>query len=168
MWFWFDGFDFHTHASREEAEKAASAALDEFRDAACDGWDECVHNVSWGRISQIATVTEDRPRTDEDYGLDPDIEYVMQIELRPSGEMPNTSCGVNELQIANERIKRLEAALGYAITTETSNTRSWMEGFQAAIDTVLAADGDHRRCTFDGQQLRLRSIRQVAEQPSDS
>ncbi len=67
------------------------------------------------------------------------------------------------LTLAHERIERLEKALGYALTVETQNTPEWMTGFQAAIDRVLVADGDHRRCTFDGQQLRLRSVRNVTQ-----
>jgi len=63
--------------------------------------------------------------------------------------------------LADERIERLEAALSYALTVETTNTEEWMKGFQATVNRVLVADGDHRRCTFDGQQLRLRSIRNV-------
>lgn len=63
-----------------------------------------------------------------------------------------------ELQLARERIERLETLLGYAMTTERQNTNGWMAGFMGEVNKVLAADGDHRRCTYDGNELRLRSI----------
>lgn len=66
-----------------------------------------------------------------------------------------------QLTIANEKIERLESAISYALTVEVNNTNEWMAGFRDHINRLLAADGDHRRCTFDNQQLRLRSIRNV-------
>ena len=54
--------------------------MSELCDGAEDGWDEAVHYVSWGRVCQMATVTEDRPREPGDF-MDPDIERWQTIEL---------------------------------------------------------------------------------------
>ena len=82
---------------------------------------------------------------------------------KPGTENGSCECECsNDLQLANEKIDRLEALAGYALTVERTNTREWMMGFQREVNKVLVADGDHRRCTFDGNSLRLRSIRQVS------
>lgn len=65
------------------------------------------------------------------------------------------------LQIAREKIARLEAALSWALTVETTNTDEWMRGFMREINRLLVADGDARRCTFDGRELRLRNVIQL-------
>ncbi|GAB5444207.1 MAG: hypothetical protein Fues2KO_45560 [Fuerstiella sp.] len=86
-----------------------------------------------------------------------DFEYDhFDRNTEPQSDSPEAS----QLQIAQERIGRLEAVLSVAITTERQNSDAWMQGFQDALNKCLAADGDHRRCTYDGTQLRLRSIRQ--------
>lgn len=68
----------------------------------------------------------------------------------------------HRLELTHERMERLESLVSFALTVETTNTPEWMIAFQGAIDKALAADCDHRRCTFDNRQLRLRSIRNVS------
>ena len=67
----------------------------------------------------------------------------------------------HRMEVLSERCDRIEAALSYALTVERSNTEEWMTGLRDRINQVLVADGDHRRCTYDGNELRLRSVRQV-------
>ena len=67
----------------------------------------------------------------------------------------------HRMEVLHERSERLEAVVSYALTVERSNTEEWMKGLQQRINRVLVADGDHRRCTYDGNELRLRSVRQV-------
>jgi hypothetical protein len=66
----------------------------------------------------------------------------------------------NDLAIAREKIERLEEIAGWALTAELKNTASWMRGLQAVINKELVASGDARRCTFDGDGLRLRNVTQ--------
>ena len=65
------------------------------------------------------------------------------------------------MEVLHERAERLEAVVSYALTVERSNTEEWMKGLRDRINRVLVADGDHRRCTYAGNELRLRSVRQV-------
>lgn len=69
----------------------------------------------------------------------------------------------HRMELMHERCEHLEAALSYALTVERRNTEEWMRGLQGHIDRVMVADNDHRRCTYDGNGLRLRSVRQVGQ-----
>jgi hypothetical protein len=66
----------------------------------------------------------------------------------------------NELAVANSRIESFEALASWAITTESVNTDSWMKGFMAQVNGHLIREGDARRCTYDGRELRLRNVTQ--------
>lgn len=66
----------------------------------------------------------------------------------------------NDLELAKEKIVRLEEIAGWALTAELRNTASWMRGLQGVINKELVASGDARRCTFDGNELRLRNVTQ--------
>lgn len=43
---------FETFKTKEEAIKYAQDAIDWFRDEACEGWDESVEHVCWGKVIQ--------------------------------------------------------------------------------------------------------------------
>lgn len=65
--------DFSEHATAEDARNSAEDYLQTERDNAQDGWDECVHNICWGRILGRVTQTETRectPEEKEAYGFD--------------------------------------------------------------------------------------------------
>ena len=66
----------------------------------------------------------------------------------------------SDLELAKEKIARLEEIAGWALTVEIRNTSSWMRGLQGVINKELVASGDARRCTFDGNELRLRNVTQ--------
>jgi hypothetical protein len=38
----------------EEAKSYAEEIIDHYRDGCYDGWDECVENVCWGEIKELA------------------------------------------------------------------------------------------------------------------
>ena len=92
MWFSFDGDDFNAHSTPEDAKKAAAGALDEFRTDAGDGWDEAAYRICWGRVIQSAEVIEERPVGDDD-SVDPDIEFIHEIELTGGEEHRCAICG---------------------------------------------------------------------------
>jgi hypothetical protein len=90
MWFSFDGEDFETHNTADEAKSAAVAALDDYRSEAADGWSDAAYNVCWGRVVEAATVTVKRPREQTDC-VDPDIDTIQEIELRGDGATVSVS-----------------------------------------------------------------------------
>lgn len=69
----------------------------------------------------------------------------------------------SERAIASQHIKSLEAVVEWAMTVEVANTDSWMKGLMAQVNGLLIRNGDARRCTFDGQQLRLRNLHQCGK-----
>ncbi len=74
-WFSYDDeHGFETHATEEEARKAAAESLDMYRDDAYEGWDEGVTNVCWGRIRQCVVELSRRP-AEEGSPTDVWIEY---------------------------------------------------------------------------------------------
>ena len=69
---------FETHATAEEAAKAADDHLEHFREEAPDGWSEEVTSVCWGEIRATVEETERRPYNPEtDFGIDPACECVV-------------------------------------------------------------------------------------------
>jgi len=69
---------FETYTTAKEAEEAAEGILEEYRDNAGDGWDECVASLCWGEIREQVVQTDRRPAPegssfDEywDFGLKP-------------------------------------------------------------------------------------------------
>jgi hypothetical protein len=69
--------------------------------------------------------------------------------------------------LMQEKINRLESLMSFALTVESINTDEWMSSFCDAINRHLASEADHRRCTFDGRELRLRSIRNASKHVID-
>lgn len=47
--------DFETHATEDEAKKAAQDLIDTARDYSEDGWADCVEQICWGVISETST-----------------------------------------------------------------------------------------------------------------
>lgn len=92
MWFSFDGDSFEIHETPEAAKAIADAALKDYEDSACDGWDEAAYQVCWGRVIQRATVVNERDRRPED-AVDPDIDTIHEIELFGDIEHRCNICG---------------------------------------------------------------------------
>lgn len=66
MFFSYDGQDFETHNTEQEARDAAEDALEFFRSEASDGWDDESMHVCWGRLMQTVQVTRERPAEPDD------------------------------------------------------------------------------------------------------
>ncbi len=49
---------FETWQTEEDAKKAALESIDYYRDYACDGWNEEVGGVCWGKIKQESVITD--------------------------------------------------------------------------------------------------------------
>ena len=50
-----------TFATEQEAIDFANRVIDDYRDAADDGWDELVEQVCWGEIKQKAMMDNQKP-----------------------------------------------------------------------------------------------------------
>ena len=71
------------------------------------------------------------------------------------------TCEKHPMRSLEERLKVLERLAGYAVTCESRNTDVWMRGLQAHLDEVLKSQGDSRRVTYDGRELRLRDVQEA-------
>ena len=83
MWFCVDHCgSVELFDSAEEAKSAAECYLEYERDnAPYDGWSEEVTQIMWGKIYGAVVQKYSRPRTEEDSGIDPMFETVVDYEL---------------------------------------------------------------------------------------
>ena len=78
---------FETHATAEEAEKAADEHLDHFRDEAPEGWSEDVTGICWGEIKGTIQETLRRPYDPEqDVMIDSSCDEVVDYGVLPIPE----------------------------------------------------------------------------------
>jgi DNA polymerase III epsilon subunit-like protein len=78
--FSFDGEHHETHDTVEQAKEACQIALEHYKDAAGDGWDEAVNNVCWGEIRQMSTECDridNTPEEQEASGMSYRCDYKM-------------------------------------------------------------------------------------------
>lgn len=80
LWYSYDpeeGYD--TWSTAQEAENAAAASLEHFRDQSTDGWHEDVGGISWGRLVAYAYATKcDEQPTEPGSEFDYTCDYVLQ------------------------------------------------------------------------------------------
>lgn len=80
QFFSYDGQNFETHNTEQEARDAAEDALEFFRGEASDGWDDESMHVCWGRLMQSVQVTKERPAEPDD-NMPEGIETYQRREL---------------------------------------------------------------------------------------
>lgn len=78
-----DGMEYHDTAVKAKA--AAQEVIDFYLGDACDGWNEAVTQVCWGRVTEDARMCNERPRTSEHLNVDPDILVICDVKLFPVG-----------------------------------------------------------------------------------
>lgn len=88
---------------------------------------------------------------------------VLREKLVEYGHLPgcfadDCDSALEELELLRDRIDRLEALAGWALTVEMQNTKEWMEGMRDAVNRVLTADGDVHRCVFEHGRLVLKNL----------
>jgi hypothetical protein len=81
LFFSYDGIgDFQFHDNAEAARAHAVKALESEQETAGDeGWSEHATSICWGSVSQVATMTNERPVTCED---NPDFSIMCDCELK--------------------------------------------------------------------------------------
>ncbi|MGL5480363.1 MAG: hypothetical protein ACRDC7_00605 [Aeromonas veronii] len=52
---------FETFDTEQEAIDFANGVIDDYRDAADEGWDEMVEQVCWGEVKQVARMDSKKP-----------------------------------------------------------------------------------------------------------
>lgn len=52
---------FETFATEQEAINFANEVIDDYRDAADEGWDDLVEQVCWGEVKQVAIMDSKKP-----------------------------------------------------------------------------------------------------------
>lgn len=78
---------FGTHATAEEAAKAAEEHLEHYQDDAGDGWSDDVTGICWGEIKATCDETSRRPYDPtQDFGVDPDCSEIVEYAIVPFTE----------------------------------------------------------------------------------
>ena len=80
-----EGDGFTLHKTAEEAKEAADDALACYREYACEGWDDSVHQVCWGEIKQRTVMVNEMNREEAEHQgiyFDNSFDTICDYELK--------------------------------------------------------------------------------------
>lgn len=143
QYFSFDGMDFDTHSSLEEAKKAAQDALGYEREDAFEGWSDNVDQICCGKIYYNVEKISSRPKTDED-------PHVAEIDTIDEYDLVD----VNKIDTKPEYITKLFTALNKHFTPPYGNNNVLMASKKSTNVLILQLwinDKAHHYEVYEGE-----------------
>lgn len=140
-WFCFDGEDYCTFESAEEARDKAESAIQRYRDDAPEGWAEEVNYVAWGKIlegvnEEVTHEHDETCRGDDGCCYSLDHDRIVDYYLAPFPPLDGEGAEAGE-QRATERVVAWLRAEALRIGPMAR------EIIEAAADCI--ENGKHRR-----------------------